>query len=180
MNEEKLKRIENAFRNSTSSDELFDAFQDALNEKFEDPEMFKILLGNPTLSSDEIKMFTEKLIREYTASAYDLSMWTAQVFGNSSEDYEKLEEALNYYVKASVLKPSQFEPHIKILNLYNYDVDLPTNYKLVDLIESSIPPVDLKSKIYYALSDHYKRIGDLDRASKCLALAEKATEREGE
>ena len=179
MNEEKFKKIENTFRNSTSPDELFDALQDALNEKLDDPEMFKILLGNSALSSDEIRMFTEKLIREYTASAYDLSMWIAQVFGNFSDDYQKLEYALNYYIKATIIQPGNFEPFLKILSLYNYDVDLPTNYKIVEAIESGIALVHLKSKIYYAFSDHYKKIGNLDLAAKYLALAEKATEKEG-
>lgn len=179
MNEETTKKIESIFRNSISSDELFDTFQAALNEKFDNPEIFEILLGNPTLSPDEIKMFTEKLLKEFPDSAFMLCMWTAKVFGNFSEDYERLEDALTYYSKASLRQPTEHEPHLKILDLYNYDLDLPTNYKLVGIVEAGIPPVNFKSKIYHALSEHYKRIGDLDHASKYLALAEKAAEREG-
>lgn len=179
MNEEAVKKIENIFRNSASSDELFDTFQAALDEKFVDPEIFEILLGNPTLSPDEIKMFTEKLLKEFPDNAFILCMWTAKVFGTFSEDYERLEDALAYYNKASLLQPTEHEPHLKILGLYNYDLDLPTNYKVISTVESSIPPVNFKSKIYYALSEHYKKTGDLDHASKYLALAEKAAEREG-
>ncbi len=179
MNEEAVRRIENIFRNSTSSDELFDAFQEALSQKFSDPGIFEILIGNPAVSSDEVKMFTEKLIKEYTGNVFVLCMWTAKVFGSFAEDYERLEDALNYYIKASLNKPTDFEPYTRILSLYNYDLDLPTNYKIVGIVESGIPPVNLKSKIYYALSEHYRKTGDLERASMYLALAEKAAEREG-
>ncbi|MEW5843853.1 MAG: hypothetical protein AB1775_11390 [Bacteroidota bacterium] len=179
MKEEAIRKIENIFRNSISSDELFDTFQDALNEKFEDPEIFEILLGNPALSPDEIKMFTEKLIKEYPGSSFTLCMWTAKVFGSFSENYERREDALTYYIKASLQMPTEFEPYLRILNLYNYDLDLPTNDKIVGIVESGIPPVNFKNKIYYVLSEHYKKIGDLENASKYLALAEKAAEREG-
>lgn len=179
MDEEPVRKIENIFRNSTSSDELFDAFQEALNEKLVDPEIFEILIFNPALSSDEIKMFTEKLVKVFPGSTYTLCMWTARVFGNFSEDYERLEDALDYYAKASLQKPTEVEPYLSILNLYNYDLDLPTNDKIIFIVESGIPPVNLKSKIYYALSEHYKKIGNLELASKYLALAEKAAEREG-
>ena len=55
------KNIENVFRGSSSSDELFDYFQEALKHQTNDIGLYKMLLGNPALSSDELKMFAEKL-----------------------------------------------------------------------------------------------------------------------
>jgi len=172
------EKIENTFRYSSSQDELFDAFREAIRREVKNPETFKILLANPTLSPDEIKMYTEKLIRELPHSAFDFNMWTASVFENYSNDYEKLEDAFNYYYSALFYKPTSPEPLLRLLNLYNYEIDLPSNGRIVNLIEDLAASVENKSRVYYALANHFRKTGNNRLEVKYLALAEKSAERE--
>lgn len=178
--EENIKKIELVFRDSFSSEELFDAFADALKLRVDDVELFKILLANPSLSIDEVKMFAEKIIKEMPNSLYHISMWCAKVFENYAEQYEYLDSSINYYLKAINAVPANFEPLVSILNLYNMEIDMPANKRILEIVNNCIPPVNLKSKVYYALADLYKHLGDLDTASRNLALAAKAAERENE
>lgn len=180
MNSERIKEIENIFRNSTSSDELFDAFQEALRLNLRELEIFKILLANLALSTDEVKMFTEKLLKQIPESSFDICMWTAKVFGNYLLEPDRLEDAVRYYSRAISHHPSSHESQIQILNLYNYEIEVAINQKIIGIVESTVQAIDKKSKVYYALADHYKRIGNLERATKYLALAEKSAEREKE
>lgn len=175
---EELNKIESIFRNSTSPDFLFDAFQEAIKLKTTDPEIFKILLGNPALSTDEIKMFVEKLIKEFQLHAYDLSIWAAKIFEHKDDYTNSLEDAVHYYKRAHDYKPNSFEPLLSILSLYNYDLDLPTNKVILEFVETRIPTVQFKSKVYYALAEYYKKIGDKQLEVKYFALAERSAELE--
>lgn len=178
--EENIKKIESVFRDSFSSEELFDAFAEAMKLRVNDVELFKILLANPSLSIDEVKMFAEKIIREMPKSLYQISMWCAKVFENYAERYEYLDSSINYYLKAINALPTNFEPLVSLLNLYNMEIETPVNKRILEIVNGSIPPVNFKSKVYYALADLYKHLGDLDTASRNLALAAKAAEREGQ
>jgi hypothetical protein len=174
--EEKLDEIENIFRNSTSADLLFDAFQEAIELKIENPATFKILLGNPALSADEIKMFVEKLIKEYPGYAYELSIWAAIIFEQKDDYLNYLEEAVHYYKKAHDYKPVLFVSLLNLLSLYNYELNLPINKVILEFVETRVGGVQTKSKIYYALADHYKKIGDKQTEVKYFELAERASE----
>lgn len=178
MNSDDVKKIEDTFRNSKSSNELFDAFQDAIKSKLCDIEIFKILIANPILSVDEIKLFTEKLLKETPGNALDLLLWTGKVLENQPNNYNYLEEALFYYRRAISTKPDFHEPLLRLLNLYNYEIELSTNRKILDIIEESVTAVDQKSKVYYALAHHYKKCGDPNSEKKYLHLAEESTKRE--
>ena len=173
-----LSRIENIFRNSTSSDELFDAFHDAISTRVKDVDLYKILIGNPALSADEIKMFTEKIVKEIPNQALNTYMWTANVLGHQKDDYEKLEDAIRYFQKSFECEPTNAAPLIRLLGLYNFDVDSPLNKTILGLVESRVPSVHHKSHVYFSLSDLYKRMDDYLLAAKYLALGEKAAERE--
>lgn len=174
MYNEVKKKIEDIFRNSSSSDELFDAFDEAIKYKIKDFEIYKVLLGNPTLSLDEIKMYTEKLLKELEEKQFQISMWTASIFENYHDDYESLECAISYYQKAIQFNPSSYEPYIGLLKLYNFDINLPTNEKILQIVENGISSIQYKSKIYFALADLYKRLGDIPKEAKYTALGERA------
>lgn len=173
-----LLRIENIFRNSASSDELFDAFREAINTKVVDIDLYKILIGNPALSSDEIKLYTEKLAKEIPHQSVNTFMWAASVFENDKENYEKLEEAIKYYQRSFFHEPTNALPLIKLLGLYNFDLDTHANKNIMDFIEHSIASVHQKSQIYFSVADLYKQKGNYLLAAKYLALGEKAAERE--
>ncbi len=173
---DKLNEIENIFRNSASSDLLFDAFQEAIKLKIKDPEIFKILLGNQALSTDEIKMFVEKLIKEFPDHSYELAIWAAKIFEHKDDYHNSLEEAINYYKRAHDYKPDPTEPLTSLLSLCNYELDLPTNKTILEFVGTRISFVKIKSKIYYALANHYKKFGDKDLELKYFALAERSAE----
>lgn len=172
------EKIEYIFRNSSSPDELFDAFAEAIRFRINDIEVYKILLANPALSLDEIKMYAEKLLKEFEDQQFQISMWTAKVFENLQSNFDYLESALHYYTKAIQHKPESYEPFLGMLKLYNYEIELPTNKKILQIIEDNLGPVKIKSKIYFALSNLYRRLGDKQKESKYAALGEKAMESE--
>ena len=177
MNLDDVKRIEDTFRNSRSPDELFDAFQNAIKINLSDIDTFKILIANPTLTPNEIKMFTEKLLKETPGNALDLLLWTGKVFENHPDNYNHLEETILIYQRALSYKPTSHEPLLKLLHLYNHEIDFPTNQKILDLIDESVAAVDKKSKVYYALAKHYKKCGDPKLEKKYLQLAEESIKR---
>ena len=84
-----MKKIERIFRNSNNSDEIFDAFTEAVKEKIDDVNLYKILLGNHSLSKDEIIMYAEKLCKEFPHHKYEIYMWVASIFQNSLLEFEK-------------------------------------------------------------------------------------------
>jgi hypothetical protein len=172
-NHETKNKIENVFRFSNNSDEIFDAVDSAIRNKYCDIELYKILLGNPALSKDELIMFAEKLSREFTICCYDLYIWTAKIFGNNYLDNYNLEKSLHYLKKASDKEPAKHEPYIAALKLYNYDLDLPINKKIIEMLSGNFESVEHKPEIYIALADHYNRLGNLTQRNKYRALAEK-------
>lgn len=173
MHEQEKIKIESIFRNSNSSDELFDAFINSLNHNLSDIDLYKILLANPTLNKDELIMFTEKLAKEFKKYSSDLYLWTANIFENNCEDYECLEKSVQYYQKAGLANPTDPTPYLSLLNLYNYDFETPANKQILNIIDKGIDKVKKKSKVYFSLSDHYKKIGNVSLQKRYSRLAEK-------
>ena len=178
MSNGEIDKIEDVFRNSTSVDELFDSFQEALKYAFKDIELYKILLSNSALSSDEIKLFTQKLIKVFPQDAFNLLMWAASIFESCVDDRYGPENAFLYYSNAIQVQPASHKPLLAILGLYNYDAEVLSNQKVIDVIVSNIQAVHLKSKVYFALAEHYKKNGNYVIASKYFEMGEKAAERE--
>lgn len=171
MNKELLHKI---FIDSSSQDELFDAFVDSLKLGINDFEHYKPLLANRVLSEDEIKMFTEKLAKEIKEGIVEIYLWTGQVF------YEKnnFKNAFEYFQKSFQNDVSNFYPLLNIANLYNFDFDDPLNKMIIDFIVSNVNSVNKKSRVYLALANIYKRIGDFSKAAKYNALAYRSAELE--
>ena len=170
--------IEKIFRSSNSSNELFDAFAAGLQNNINDTGIYKILLGNPALSEDELLMYTEKLADELPANCYEIYSWTAGVLGSKTFDTGCLEKSIKYYAKATQKNKTDHIPYIKALNLYNYDMSTTLNNTIINFIEQGIPTVNYKSKVYSALAEHYKRTGNSEAHAKCSKLAEQSAQRE--
>ena len=109
------KYLEKVFREATSSDELFDAFERSLQYKIKDIQIYKILLGNIVLTSDEIKLFTEKLCSEYPELSPELYMWSGSIL-ESEPTSDNLDSAFRYYKKAISVKPVDHQPYCSILH----------------------------------------------------------------
>lgn len=180
MNLDEANRVEDTFRNSTSSDELFDAFQKAIRIKLNDINIFKILIANPTLTPNEIKMFTEKLLKEIPNNAFELLLWTGKIFESLPKFNDHLEDTILFYQRAISHKPTTHEPLVKLLNLFNHDVNLPTNQIILNLVDEFVAGVDRKSEVYYALAKHYKKRDHPIMEKQYLRLAEECAKRERE
>lgn len=166
--------IENIFRNSSNSNELFDALQVSLHNRIDNIEVYKILLANPILSDDELIMYTEKLCSEFNRHCFELLMWTAKIFETKSFYPESIEKSLHYYAKAAQSNPTDYQPYTNALKLYVYEIDLSINTQILQFVESSLQVVDKKSIIYDHLARHYKKAGNDLLAGKYLELAQRS------
>lgn len=170
--------IEEIFRSSNSHEELFDAFTEAVSNKCDDVELYKVLLANPALTIDEVIMFGEKVAKEFPGESYDLYFWMAELFSGESINPEYCEKAFQYYSKAFELKREDHEPLVAALNLYNYDLNLELNNEIINFIENGIASVKQKSKVYYGLANHYNVLNDEINFKKYSELANKASKNE--
>lgn len=171
-------RLEKIFRNARSSDELFDGFQFAINKKIDNPDLYKILLANPALSLDEVKMYTEKLTKEFRNISYDFLMWSAEIFETGDERKFCIESAIDYYMKASQEKPHKYRPHLKLIDLYNLDFEVGYNNSIIDYVTKKVDTVKKRSKIYYKLAGLYAKLNNNAAAKKYKILAAKALKEE--
>lgn len=164
--------LERIFREASSSGELFDSFQKALKHKLKDADLYKILLSNIILTPDEIKMYTEKLCREYKDISYDIYMWAANIL-ESMHAEEHLETAFEYYRKAIETNRSDHQPYIFLVKMYNPELDLPPKKDLLELLKNGLETVRHKSKLCRAIADFYDILQDKMMKQKYLALAAK-------
>lgn len=172
MNKEEIEKI---FRSSNDSNDIFDAFQASISLKINDVELYKILIGNPTLSFDEIAMYTEKLASEFPNFSFELYLWTAQLLETKSLNIDALETALHYYAKAARINPTDHTPFANAINLYNYEMDFNLNELIEEFVKSGIDTAKQKSYVYKTLADHFKKKGDTDSQKKYLRLYEKSS-----
>lgn len=168
-----MSNVEQIFRNSNNRDEIFDAFAEAISNKIDDLNLYKILLGNNSLSKDEIIMYAEKICKEFPRHAYDIYMWIASIFQNSLLDINRLELAYEYFDKSSKLNPEIAKPIIEMLDLYTYDIDSILNTKIIEAAKKAEKRIKDKSEYYYKLAAHYKNLNNEEAFKKCIKLAEK-------
>ena len=180
MDNNKLKYIETAFRNSNDSGDLFDSFQTALSEGIKDFDIYKILLGNPVLSKDELLMFSDKLCRELKENEYEICMWTANVLGTRIFEYGCRESSVAYFERAFYNAPENCEPLLKALSLYDTDMNIPINKKILNIIDLGLLSIKHKSRVYYSLSELFKKLEKQEQAAHYFQLAERATKLENQ
>ena len=180
MDKNYKSEIEKVFRESSSTNELFDAFHFALSQKISDLDSYKILLANPALSKDELILFTEKLCTVLKDKSYDVYTWSAGILENKTTDMGFIEDAVSYYIKAAQTHPAKHEPFINLIKLYNFDINFPTNRTILNFITNSLNGIEYKSKVYYALADLYKTMGDNKLMLKYKKSAEKSAHEENQ
>lgn len=174
------KYVEAVFRNSNSSGDLFDVFELALIEGIKDFSTYKILLGSHVLTKDEVLMYSDKLCKELKEEEYEICMWTANVLSTRISEYGCRESSIAYFERAFYNNPEKCEPLLKALCLYDTDMDFPTNKKILKIIDLGLLSVKQKSKVYYSLSDIYKKIGKEEQSNEYFQLAEKSARSENQ
>jgi hypothetical protein len=167
------KEIEQIFKISGSPDELFDAFRLAIGSGIKDEEIYKILLANKALSNDEIKMYAEKICKDFPELCPSIYFWTARVFESFANHLDKFQNAFFYYKKSISSDESDLRPYLAIARMYNNELDLPQFKDVTGVLLKGISKVDIKSKICFALSNLYKKRRDVDNASYYQMLGER-------
>lgn len=163
MSAEFRQKLEDIFRNSSSPDELFDTFRLSINGKIKDEELYKILLRNKALSTDEISMFAEKICKEFPDLKYNIYFCVGQLFESISAYGKHLDKALVYLIKAAAANPSSNEPYLAIAKMYNKELNIPRLDLIIKTIEDGINLVNIKSLLCFALADLCKISGDKDK-----------------
>lgn len=177
MNTNLKQHFEKLFRESTSSDDLFDAFRNAIEKKVKDGELYKILLGNAALSPYEIKMFTEKLCEEFRDLSFDLYMWTGNVLENCNAK-DAIEMSLEYYKKAINADNLNYLPYFSLVKIFDPEINIPTQEELLQILKTGLDKVKLKSKIYLALAELYNKLNNLQLKQMYIGLASKTARNE--
>jgi hypothetical protein len=178
MQENLIKELKNIFLISNSSDELFDAFSLTIKARIREPELYRTLLWNKTLSPEEISMYAEKICREFPDLAFKIYSWVGEIFASISSYGTHHEKAYEYLLKAAEADKKSREPLIAITKLYNKELNIPSFSKVVEAAESGIGVVELKSKLCFAISQLYKRTGNFIKGRDYQRLGERY-QREG-
>lgn len=167
-------QIKEKFSNSSDFNELFDAFEAALESKIEDLDLYKILFWNNSLTPDELCLFGEKLVQVFPNMAYDVYLWLAKVFEVTYSMFDNYELALEYFFKASHIKPEELEPYIAASNCYEPDLKIPPADYLIEFLKKGLMHVKNPSPLYKRLSELYERIGDEDQSLYFRKLSEES------
>jgi predicted Zn-dependent protease len=171
------EEIEKIFLTESSFDKLFDAFKLSIDLGLEDTHLFQVLLANPHLTKEQVTFFSESCCKYFPENSYSIYLWTGNILEQACTPYEKNETAFEYYKKAANLNPTQCEPYINMLNLYDYEFNRDTNKTIIDLINSNLKSINDKPKIFTLLREHFKKMGDEQKQIACAKLAAKYSKR---
>jgi tetratricopeptide (TPR) repeat protein len=158
------EEIRECFLSSTNFNEIFDAFQTALQHRIDDVEIYRTLFWNGSLSADEIILFGEKLAKEYPHIAYDVYVWMANVFEAFFASRDNFEHALEYYQKAALANPAIPDPYLDACDCYESDLNIPPLEILIEFVKKGLETVTNKKSLYSRLSYLYQLLGDKDLA----------------
>jgi len=173
MNSSQKSEIERIFRTSNSSNELFDYFRIAIENKVKDEDLYKTLLWNKALSADEISMYSEKICKVFPAYSYNIYLWVAKIFSTTSLLGKYYEKAMAYFLKASEANNKSEEPLLALAGIYNKELNIPPFEDLINSIETALAKIKNKGNVCFVLSELYKERGFISEARKYRSLGEK-------
>jgi tetratricopeptide (TPR) repeat protein len=167
-----LEELRFVFANSADFNDMFEAFQDALEQRIKDIELYRLLFWNNALSPDELCLFGGKLAKEFPGIAYDTYMWLARVFEVTYSAYDNFELALLYYRKASESKPTEADPYLDACDCHDADLNIPPREILIDFVKGGIKRVPHKKSLMLRLSRLYELEGDEEQSEYYRRLAD--------
>lgn len=167
-----LEEIRKRFSAGKDFNEIFDAFEDALEQRIDDVEVYRLLFWNPSLLPDELCLFGEKLAKEFPNLAYDTFMWLANVFEATYSSYDNYELAMLYYRKAAKAKPEEVQPYLNATDCHDPELNIPPFYWLVEFLKLGINLVKDKKTLLHRLSYLYQMHGDQEQADYYRNLAD--------
>jgi tetratricopeptide (TPR) repeat protein len=166
------EEIRDKFANSTDFNELFDAFEDAIEQKIQDVMLYRLLFWNSSLAPDELCLFGEKLAKEFPALAYDTFMWLASVFEVIYSSYDNFELAMKYYRKAAKARPKEEAPYLDAADCYDPDLNIPAVDTLIAFLKSGLKQIEQKRNTLLRLSYLFQVSGNQQQADYYRSLAD--------
>jgi tetratricopeptide (TPR) repeat protein len=155
-----VEEIRKRFELSREFNEIFDAFEQALEQRLDDMEMYERLFWNHTLTPDELCLFGEKLAKEFPPLAYDTYMWLAEVFEVTYSMFDNYELALTYFIKAAQVNPTGLAPYLKAASCYEPDLNIPPVDQLIEFIKKGAEHVVQAKVLYEKLIHFYDIVGN--------------------
>ncbi len=166
------EEIRSKFANAADFNDLFDAFEDALAQRIQDVELYRLLFWNHSLGPDELCLFGEKLAKEFPDIAYDTYVWLASVFEVTYSSYDNFELAITYYRKAAGARPSSPDPYLDACDCYDPDLNIPPVDVLLEFLKQGLDNVNNKKVVLMRLSHLYHLIGDEEQSNYYRDLAD--------
>jgi len=160
-----VNEIRKRFESSKEFNEIFDAFEQALEQRLDDIELYRQLFWNHALTPDELCLFGEKLAKEFPQLAYDTYMWLASVFEVTYSMYDNYELALQYYKKAASIQPTETDPYLDAADCYEPDLNIPPISALIDFLKQGTENVSNPKILHQRLAHLYEIAGN-DEMSK--------------
>ena len=173
------EEIRRRFSTSTDFNEIFDAFEDALAQRVDDIEVYRLLFWNHSLTPDELCLFGEKLVQEFPQVAYDVYMWLANVFEVTYAMYDNYELAIEYYKKAAVVRPQEPDPYLDAADCYEPDLNIPPLDVLIDFLREGLPHLSNAKSVYQRLSYFYQMVADFEMSEYYRKKSEELGARPG-
>ena len=155
-----VDEIRKRFESSNEFNEIFDAFEQALEQRLEDLELYRLLFWNPKLTTDELCLFGEKLTQVFPDLAFGTYMWLASVFEVTHSIDDNYELALKYYKKAAAAKPKEISPYLDASDCYEQDLNIPPLNMLIDFLKQGTNSVSDPRQLYERLAHLYELAGN--------------------
>ena len=175
MSDFSVHDIRKRFESSTDFNEIFEAFEHALRARIDDIELYRLLFWNHSLTTDELRLFGEKLSLEFSHIAYDVYMWLASVFEATTSMNDNYELALEYYRKAAHAKPAQPEPYLDAADCFEPDLNIPPVAVLINFLKEGAQKVVLPTMLYQRLEHLYEFVGNDEMSAYCRRKAQEGT-----
>lgn len=164
-----IEEIRKKFESSTEFNDIFDAFEQAIEQRLDDIQLYRLLFWNHTLSPDELCLFGEKLAKEFPALAYDAYMWLASIFQVMHSMDDNYERAIEYYKKAAAHRPSEPSPYLDAADCYEPDLNIPPIHVLIDFLKEGAARLSRPQPLYQRLASFYEICGN-DEMNKFYRL----------
>jgi len=169
------EEIRKRFQTSSEFNETFDAFEQALEQRIDDMELYRQLFWNPSLAPHELCLFGEKLAKEFPHVAYDTFMWLANVFEVTYSMVDNHELALKYYKKAASVHADILDPYLAAADCFEPDLNIPPLGVLIEFLKQGVAHIAEPKILYRRLAEFYEMNGNDEMSGYYRRLAQEGS-----
>ncbi len=155
-----LENIRKCFGLSPDFNEIFDAFQQALDDRIDDFDLYRQLFWNNSLKPEELCLFGEKIAQEFPHLSYDVYIWLARVFEAIHSSADNHELAFEYYRKAASVRPAEPDPYCSAADCYEPDLKIPPLDTLIEFLKQGADQIPDPLPVYQRLIHLYDLSGN--------------------